>query len=367
MRIRVRREDFLQGCRLADRALPGRLLEPALGRLRLEASPGGCTLHVISTDVALRLDVPAVVEEPGDASLPARHALAVLREAAQDELALESAPGRVRLRGEAAEFLLEVPDTACPPAVPAFPEGSCHLVPADLLCQAVRRTLFAAGEATPRYQLDGVLWEVEPDQLRLVATDNRRLAVAEVLAQGAGDEGAAARWLLPARALDLLARVAEGQPEPVQAVFGERQTYFRVGPATVCARVLGGGFPDWRRAAPARPRHLFPVPVGPFLAGVRQAAALPGKGAARLRLRFEPGWALLESRQAGAGQARVRLPLPLPGGRVETALDARFLGELLRAFDPEGTVLLGLTDQEGPALFSDGDSYTHVLMPLRTA
>jgi hypothetical protein len=39
--------------------------------------------------------------------------------------------------------------------------------------------------------------------------------------------------------------------------------------------------------------------------------------------------------------------------------------ELLKAFDADNTLLLGLTDPDTPALFSDGDSYTHVLMPLR--
>jgi DNA polymerase III sliding clamp (beta) subunit (PCNA family) len=107
--------------------------------------------------------------------------------------------------------------------------------------------------------------------------------------------------------------------------------------------------------------------VGPFLAGVRQAAVLREKEDARLRLRFEPGWVQMRSKQAGAGQTRVRLPLPLAGGRAEIALDPRLLLELLRAFAPEDTLLLGLADPDTPALFSDGDGYTHVIMPLRLA
>jgi DNA polymerase-3 subunit beta len=367
MKIQVERDALLRGCRLADRVLPDRVVGPAPGRILLQAGAGTCTLHAVGSDLALRLELPSRVEEGGEAWLPARRALAVVREAADDAVTLESIPGRVRARGERAEFLLDVPDTPRPGAVPLFPDGACHLLPPEPFCQAVRRTLFAAGRETPRYRLDGILWEVEPDQLRLVATDNRRLAVAELPAQGPDGAWTSARHLLPSRAVDLLARVAEGQEEPIRAAFGERQAFFQAGRATVCARCLPGPFPDWRKGAASRPRHLFPVPVGPFLAGVRQAAALRDKGAARLRLRFEPGWVLLESRQPGTGQARVRLPLPLPGGRVEIALDARFLADLLKAFDPEGTLLLGLTDADGPALFSDGDSYTHVLMPLRPA
>jgi DNA polymerase-3 subunit beta len=362
MKIRLRRESFLLGCRLAGRGLPRRPVGP--GRLLLRAEGTACVLHAVGPEVGLRLEVPAAVDEPGDALLPTREALAVMSRAVADEVTLESAPGRVRALGEGAEFLLEEPGPGAPAALGPFPDGPCHLLPADLLCQAARRTLFAVGARTPRYSLDAVLWEVEADQVRLVATDNRRLAVAEVHAQ-AGDENAPpVRRLLPARAVDLLARVSERRAEPVEAVFGEGRVSFRAGPATLCARCVGGSFPDWRRAWPGRPRHLLPMPVGPFLAGVRQAAALHERGG-RLLLRFQPGWVQMESRRAGAGRARVRLPLPLAGGRVEVALDSRPLIDLLRAFDPGGSLLLGLTDPAAPAVFSDGDCYAHVLMPLR--
>jgi DNA polymerase-3 subunit beta len=369
MKVRLRRELFLQGCRLAERGLPQRPAGSRLGRLLLQAQDDTCTLHAVGSDVGLRLDVPAVVEEPGEALVAARHALAIVREAAADELTLESSPGRVRARGEDAEFLLEVPPQGRPLALGPFPEGACHLIPADALRQAIRRTLFAVGQRTSRYGLHGVLWEVGPDEVRLVATDNLRLAVAEVPAQATAESATSEplpeRRLLPARAVDLLARLTEQQQEPVRALFGERHTHFRAGRATLCARHIEGDFPDWRRVAPPRPRHLLPLPVGPFLAGVRQASALREDEGARLLLRFEPGWVLMESRQAGAGRARVHLPLPLAGGRVEVAFEPRFLVELLRAFDADSTLLLGLTDASTPAVFSDGESCTHVIMPLR--
>lgn len=91
---------------------------------------------------------------------------------------------------------------------------------------------------------------------------------------------------------------------------------------------------------------------------------LSEKHAARLHLRFEPGRVHLRSRQAGAGQVRVRLPLPLAGGHAEISLDPRSLLDLLRVFEPESTLLLGLTDPDTSAVFSDGDSYSHLIMPL---
>jgi DNA polymerase-3 subunit beta len=362
MKIRVRREAFVKGCRLAERVLPDRVVDPARGCLLLQAEGGACTLRAVGPEAALLLRVAAIQEEPGEALLPAGQALAICREVAAEELSLEAAAGRVRVRAEGALFDLEAPRPSAPPAPGPFPEGACHRLQPDLFCRAARRTLFAVGEPTSRYSLQGVLWEAEPDRVRLVATDNKRLAVAEVPAAALGASLPAAPRLLPARAVDLLARLASDGGERVQAAFGAGHACFRVGAATLFARYVEGPFPAWRKAVPPRARHLLPLPVGPFLAGVRQAAALHERGqAARLLLRFEPGRVTLASRQALVLQL-----LPLAGGPVEVVLNPCFLMDLLKAFDADDTLLLGLTDRDTAALFSDGAGYTHVLMPVHS-
>ncbi len=204
MKIQVRRQPFLKGCRLAERVFPPRLVESSFGRLLLQAHASSCTLYAVGSEVALRLEMPATVAEAGEAMLSARHALAVAREADAEELTLESGDGLVRARGEGAEFVLETPGPIRHSASGSTPEGVCQLLPADLLSQAIRRTLFAVGRATARYNLQGMLWEVEADQVRLIATDNKRLAAAEVPAQSADEQFAPLQRLLPARAMDLL-------------------------------------------------------------------------------------------------------------------------------------------------------------------
>ncbi|HKB34813.1 MAG TPA: DNA polymerase III subunit beta [Gemmataceae bacterium] len=365
MRILVERGLFLEGCRLAERVLPARTTDVSRAHVLVQAGGDTCTLHAAGAGIALRLGVPAEVEQPGQALLPARQALAILREAEADVLLLESAPGRVRVAGEDAEFDLASPDPGRLAPVEPFPGGACHRLAAEDLCRALKRTLFAAGQSTGRYCLHAILWEAEADLVRLVATDNRRLAVAEIPAEAHGEHLTPARRLLPASALGLLARLAAGQEGTVSVLFGVRQAFFQTGMATLKARYIEGGFPQWRKVLPGRARHVVPVVVGPFLSSARQAAAVREREGGRLVLRFEPGRVLLESRRQGAGRARVRQPLPLSGAVVEVALNPRYLIELLAALEPESTLLLGVTGPGEPVLASDGDGYRHVLVPLQ--
>jgi DNA polymerase III sliding clamp (beta) subunit (PCNA family) len=109
------------------------------------------------------------------------------------------------------------------------------------------------------------------------------------------------------------------------------------------------------------------LPVEEFLAGVRQAAVLSDRVRARVVVRFEGGRATLRSWQDGTGRAWVRRALaqPCASEPVEVAFDPTLLAEMLQALGDEESVGLELTGPEGPVLFRAGDSYRHVLMPLR--
>ena len=89
-----------------------------------------------------------------------------------------------------------------------FPPRAHALLPAAPLRQAIRRTLFAAATGPGHfrdYLLQGLLCEVGADRLWLVASDNRRLAVAEVPLLAGGSTERTRRVLLSVKTLDLLA------------------------------------------------------------------------------------------------------------------------------------------------------------------
>jgi DNA polymerase-3 subunit beta len=212
-----------------------------------------------------------------------------------------------------------------------------------------------------------VLAELGVDGLRLVATDGRRLAVAEVPLGDDAARPAPSRHLLPASALALLGRLAAGPGEAVLAMFGERQALFQTAAAALRVRYVEGHFPPWQKVIPVAPRALVPVAAGRLLSAVRQAAAVREPQGGRLTVRFGPGRVLVESRRPGQGRARVRQYQPLSAAVVEVPLRASDVIELLTAVGPEAGLLLGVTGPEAPVLAVTADGYRHVLMPLGRA
>src|SRR5206468_11350447 len=105
------------------------------------------------------------------------------------------------------EFEMGGEDPADFPEVPAFAEEKYHELTAGPLREMIRRTLFAAATENPRYALTGILWELEGEKARLVATDGRRLAVADGAASAVGDHDTQGQThVVPTKAMQLLER-----------------------------------------------------------------------------------------------------------------------------------------------------------------
>src|SRR5205823_6591651 len=97
MKVTINREALLAACRLAGRLLPEHPLSPVEEHFLLRTGEGAGSLRAAGPEAFLRLPLPLQIERPGEALLPARSAVAVLRAATADELSLEASAGSLLL------------------------------------------------------------------------------------------------------------------------------------------------------------------------------------------------------------------------------------------------------------------------------
>jgi len=306
------------------------------------------------------------VQEPGEAILPAARLLQILREAPDEELAVEADAGACVVRGSQAEFEMPSEDPAHFPDLPTFEEENFHELSAGTLREMIRRTIFAAadGEAT-RFATTGVLWELEGDQARLVATDGRRLALAQGAATGRGNHGTKGTTpVVPTKAMNLLERNLQDDEELVSVSLRPNEALFRTERAIVYSRLVDGRYPPYRDAFPKKPAVKVPLPVAPFFAAVRQAAIMTDDDSKRVTFAFARGKLTLEAKGATTGRSKVEMPLEYDAKAIHINFDPKFLTEMLRVLPADADLLLELVDGNSPALFRQGGDYSYLVMPL---
>lgn len=367
MKIVCDREQLLSAFQTAALVSPTRSPKPILRNVKFDATEGPLVLMATDLEVGIRIEVPQVeVLERGSIVLPTAQLGPILKEMIDERLTIDADPQRILIQGDRSRFVLPTQNADEFPNVLGFEEQGYFEIPARLLKELIRRTLFATDVESARYALGGVLLEFQPDLMIAVATDGRRLAKMEAPCQEVGTrETDDMMTIVPSRAMQLIER-AMGNPEAIVHVSARRNDVLvRSDRATIYSRLVEGRFPRWRDVLPQRQDSVrIDVIVGPLYSALRQASIVTDDESRGIDFEFQEGSLVLTAATNQIGQSRVEFPIAYSGSPVKITLDHRFVADFLRVLEPEKTVSLDIQNNEAAALFTTDDGYGYVVMPL---
>jgi DNA polymerase-3 subunit beta len=366
MKATCPREGLLSACQLAGSAVAARDVKPILSNIKAIANKNGCMLLATDLELGIRLEVRSVkVDEAGDAILPAARLIAILREATDEELVIEANSDAATVRGQFNEFEMPSENPGDFPDVPNFGDDKYHELPAGPLRDMIKRTVFAAARDSTRWAVNGVLWEITGGQVKLIATDSRRLAMASGTgtSHGAGDTKGHAH-IVPTKAMTLLERLLQDAGESVKIALRPNEALFQTERATLVTRLVEGRFPPYQELLGKKLPVKIPLDANRFHSAVRQANIMAGDESKRVGFKFAKNKLLLEAHGHDTGRAKVEMPLEYEGKELTINFDAGFLIEMLRILPSDAALTLEMLDANTPAVFKSGPDYVYLVMPL---
>ncbi len=367
MKITCDREKLLAAFQTVNAVVPARSPKPILECVKLDVADDRATLMATDLEVGIRLDLGDLeVEQPGQVLLPAARLGAVLRELSDETVQIAASESSTELRGERSRFEFPSADPHEYPEVAPFAEEAYHEVPARLLRELIRRTVFATDPESTRYALGGVLLEMDESTIVAVATDGRRLAKMEGPAQSVGGHATGDQaTIVPAKAMQLIERSISDSDAEIRLSVGPNHLHVANPRLTIYSRLVEGRFPKWRDVFPVREDAVrIAVPVGPLLSCVRQAAIVTTNDSRGVDFNFTNGKLILRSQSSERGSSEIELPIAYEDRDISVMLDPRYVIDFLRALDPEQTFTLEVENSEAAAVFSTDDGYAYVIMPL---
>jgi DNA polymerase-3 subunit beta len=367
MKISCDREQLLHAFQTVASVAPTRSPKPILQNVKLDASANSVTLTATDLEIGIRHAVAGVdVQAPGSIVLSVARFGSILRENTDQTIHIESDGQGTTIRGERSKFQLPAENPAEFPPVADFNETAYFEVPARLLRELIRRTVFATDNESSRYALGGVKLEFDAGTITAIGTDGRRLSKMSgpVAAQG----GAAApqqNTIVPTRAMQLIERAIAPNDAELQMAIRGNEFLVHSPRATISARLLEGRFPEWRKVFPAAGAGTpIELAAGPTHAAVRQAAIVTSEESRGIDFTFGDGSLVLAGKAAEVGQSRVELPIGYSGGEITITLDPRFVVDFLKVLDADKTFTIELKDGDSAAMCTTDDGYAYVIMPL---
>jgi DNA polymerase-3 subunit beta len=189
MEVQVAREPFLRALQLLQTIVEPRQTLPILANVLIEAREDGLRVAATDLEVGARVAVPGTVIRPGAITLAARKLHELVRELPSQPIRLVLQDnGWVQLVCGTASFrLVGLPAEEYPP-LEIDAAGDWVAVDGARLRAMLTRTSFAMGQDESRPFLNGVYVVLKSRELRIVATDGHRLALAKI------EVDAEARW-----------------------------------------------------------------------------------------------------------------------------------------------------------------------------
>jgi len=321
-------------------------------------------------------------ERDGAVAIPAKRLFDIIRELPDLPITLEAEKNnRIVMMTEKGSYKLAGESSDEYPHIASESFVSQISYPTTRFLRMIDKTVFAVSSDELRTTLMGVLLEVRPQELRLVATDGHRLAKIcdQNYSAPAGEAKAEALFIkqdsgvlqaiMPTKALQLLTRNAD-QSELLEVAISENHLTFKLGATTIYSKLINGQFPNYERVIPADNDLTMIVDRDILSASMRRAAIFANQITHQIRWSLAPGQVTISAEDAEVGgEARETLTTQYDGKAMDIGYNAQYVQELLRHVDSD-EALIRLKDPGSAAIVEpvqqkEGEHHMMLLMPIR--
>lgn len=366
MKFTVSREAILKPLQLVAGVVERRQTLPVLANVLLVLD--GTNLSLTGTDLEVeivgRIPLEGDVSE-GEITVPAKKLLDIckaLPDGSQIGFTLEDQ--KVTVKSGRSRFTLSTLPAA---EFPAVEEGANHLsfsCAQKQIKHLIERTSFAMAQQDVRYYLNGMLWEVRPGALRVVATDGHRLAMCT--GEVEVDIAEPKQSILPRKGVIELSRLLDDQDDPVELVMGSNHIRAVTKDYTFTSKLVDGKFPDYERVLPKGGDKLVIGNRADLKQAFARTAILSNEKYRGVRLLLESGQLTIVANNPEQEEAEDQVAVDYVGDSLEVGFNVSYLQDVANVLDSEN-IKITLSDSNSSALLEepeDSDS-AYVVMPMR--
>ena len=367
MKLSISKEQLIQGLQAVQNIVSTRTTLPVLSNVLLRAEGDRLDLVGTDLDVTISTSVEAQGERAGAVTLPAKKLLGIVKELPTPQIELEvdeknmcrivSGSAYYKIHGLAAEEF---------PAFPTFAENRKITLPQDKLKGLLRKTGFAISTDESRFVLNGIFMSLKEHKVTLVATDGRRLALAEeevdVPASSQGE------CIVPSKAINELTRLL-GIQNDVEIRFTDNQAAFTLtnekGLSTIIiTKLIDGNYPNFRQVIPGEARERITLVREEVLQALRRAEIMTSEKSNSVKLNFTKNKLEISANTPDVGEARESLAVNYKGEDMAIAFNPVYMMDPLRNLDND-EIYLELIDELSPGVIKINAPFLYVLMPMR--
>ncbi len=365
MKIKISREMLLPVLQAANNVVERRQTLPILSNLLFQVEGPRITVTATDMEVELVCEIEHQAGSDGAVALPARKLLDICRALpAEAELTIEAGTGKAKIASGRSRFSLASMKADEFPSIGSFEVGIEFELPKEMLTDLIESTHFAMAHQDVRYYLNGLLFEMDNNRLRAVATDGHRLALTDKTLEL--DVDGVRQLIVPRKGVLEIARLLNGAGDTVTISIGENHLRVSGGAQSLTTKLVDGRFPDYERVIPPESPNSLIADRELLRAGLSRASILSNEKFRGIRLILKNDLLVAVAHNPEQEEAEEEIEVTYAGEQMEVGFNVSYLLDVLGVMRSE-SVRIDLIDANSSCLLRmpEDASSRYVVMPMR--
>ncbi|MBU1871781.1 MAG: DNA polymerase III subunit beta, partial [Candidatus Omnitrophica bacterium] len=352
---------FVKGIHTVQNVISQKSNLPILSYLLIEAREDNIHLTTTDLDIGITCEIPANIEEAGMIVLPAKKFGDIIKEFPDNTINIETRKNNLTIiNSKQCQFkLMGLPFEEFP-KLPKFTNQEIIKFRQDELKKMLSLISFAVSYDETRYILNGILCQIEKDNISLVATDGKRLAFYQSkLLQGVNKS---IEMIIPVKAIHELNRNLSEEGELLLGI-GSNQILLDFGKTQIISRLIEGEFPDYKQIIPSVSPNKIKIDREQLLLAIKRASLLVTPDYQAVKLEVLKNKLVISKSTPDVGESREELTCEHTGKDMIIGFNPNYLIDVLKNLEDE-TIELEMSDSEKPGVIRS-NGYIYIVLPMR--
>lgn len=235
-----------------------------------------------------------------------------------------------------------------------------------ILFSGINRSIFASADDELRPVMNGVYFDITPDDLTFVASDGHKLVRCKTLA-AKGNERAS--FILPKKPANLLRSILPKESETVEIKFDENNALIKMSGYTMTCRFIEGRYPNYNSVIPQNNTNKVNLDRQAFLNAIKRVSVFSNQASNLIKLQLSESNIIVSAQDIDfSTAAEETIPCMYTGTPMNIGFKSTFLIDILNNI-PASEVSLELSDPSRAGLIiptenEDNEDLLMLLMPM---
>ena len=351
-----------------------RTLVPGLSNVLLEIDQQQLTLATTNFDLSIRCRCSIKTESTGSIALPVRKLLTVIRSLSATEVVVDiSRHHQARITSGSSEFKIMGTEKSQFPELPNLLQGTAVEFDQEEFQIMLRNVAYAQSSNANRKILNGVCFNIKNNQLTLVSTDGKRLALHNRAHEFNGEFKESI--VIPTKTVNELQRLL-GQGSKLLIRYTGRQVSFDVdtnkdsglrqliGSTSLISKLVEGQYPDFLKVVPKTINHKVKLQRDYLQQCIKRASLMTNDEYNSIMLTFAANTLQVKSCSPEFGEFIDTMEIAYDGPAISLAFNPQYILDPLKSLTVD-EISFGFNDEYSPGVITTTEGYTCVIMPLR--